>query len=629
LNCITELLALREQVRQRRIYHVTDDGQAALLDVVPLVLAIASRAGPSRPHLLPMGPCGIIPAMEIGRTKREQNSSGSTPTPAPAWRSIACAAAVAVGFVLLALIFYCGAIRSFFLADDFSLVLAASVGGPFGFWSFSPTGAGGFFRPLVALTFFADYRLWGLDPAGYHLTNVALHVGSSMLVLAIAWLLASADSGNSRSRWRVSIFAGLVFLLLPYHTEAVSWISGRTDVLATFFSLSSLVAYLVGRPNRSRLWLILSLLFFMCALLSKESAVAFPLVILGYEAAMLVHSSPKLSGLGLAVRRSCPFFILLGAYILVRRIALGIWIGGYGADVHLSFSPVILAKNLILYSAKAFFLVPPLPPEWMTYRPYFESSAVLVFLGAALVFVVVLYLVVRHATGLSLTQITLDAPHLLFLLGACYVSLLPVLNLSISVSDTRGDRVLYLASAFYSVLLVMVVHQASKRSAAIALPIAAVILYSGVLLLQSNGYWQMAGDVARSTVSSLARLEGAGRIVVANVPDHVGGAYILRNGLAAAAALFYPNLAADIVVVATHQIRSRHDMVDLTVVEGSYTVHLREYGAQFVYFYPSPYAELQSRGTTSYSARLLPNGARQSLVYYSSGELQSAPAGVR
>ncbi len=139
----------------------------------------------------------------------------------------------------------------------------------------------------------------------------------------------------------------------------------------------------------------------------------------------------------------------------------------------------------------------------------------------------------------------------------------------------------------------------------------------------------MAGDVARSTVSSLARLEGSGRLVVVNVPDHVGGAYILRNGLAAAAALFCPNVTADIVVVATHEIRSGHDVVDLTVTEGSYTVHLRESGAQFVVFYPSPYAELLSHDTFSYSARLLLDGARQSLVYYSSGEFQSAPAGVR
>jgi hypothetical protein len=289
---------------------------------------------------------------------------------------------------------------------------------------------------------------------------------------------------------------------------------------------------------------------------------------------------------------------------------------------------VILAKNLILYSAKAFFLVPPLPPEWMAYRSYFESSTVLAILGAALVFVVGLYLVIRRVTGLSLTQVARETPQAPFLVIASFVSLLPVLNLSIAVTDTRGDRLLYLASAFYSVLLALVVHRAATRRAA-ALLVTAVIVYSGVLLLRSNGYWQMAGDVARSTVSSLARLEGSGRMVVANVPDHVAGAYILRNGLAAAAALFYPNVTADIVVVATHEIRSGHDVVDLTVTDGSYAVHLREPGAQFVYFYPSPYAELLSHDATSYSARLLPDGARQSLVYYSSGELLGAPAGER
>lgn len=567
--------------------------------------------------------------MESGGAKRDQNVSASISRPGAAWGSVAGAAAVTLGFALLALVFYSGALRSFFLADDFDLVLAASTGGPFGFWSYSTTGAGDFFRPLVALSFFADYRLWGLEAAGYHLTNVALHVGNSLLVLAVAWLLAPVDSGNSRSRRRVSILAGVVFLLLPYHTEAVSWMSGRTDVLATFFTLSSLVAYLVGRPSRKPSWMTLSLVLFTCALLSKESVVAYPLVILGYETAALVRSSPKRTGLALAARRSCPFFVLLGAYVLVRRIALGAWIGGYGADVHLAFSPVILAKNLILYSAKAFLLIPPLPPEWMVYRSYFETGAVLVILGVALIFAVALYLVVRRATGLSLTRVARDTPQVPFLLGASFASLLPVLNLSVSVTDSRGDRLLYLASAFYSVLIVLVIHRAVKRSTAVAVLVTAVMLYCGVLLLRSNGYWHMAGDVARSAVSSLARLDGSGRLVVANVPDHVGGAYILRNGLASAAALFCPGVPADIVVVATHEIHSGRDVVDLTVTERSYTVRLREPGAQFTYFYASPYAELLSRDSVSYSARLLPGGARQSLVYYSSGELLSAPAGER
>ena len=82
----------------------------------------------------------------------------------------------------------------------------------------------GYYRPIISLSYMIDYAVWGLKPWGFHLSNIIFHTVSCILVYLIFNSLF-----NNRS---ISIITSLLFACHPIHTESVTWISGRTDIIA-------------------------------------------------------------------------------------------------------------------------------------------------------------------------------------------------------------------------------------------------------------------------------------------------------------------------------------------------------------------------------------------------------------
>jgi tetratricopeptide (TPR) repeat protein len=131
------------------------------------------------------------------------------------------------------------------------------------------------FRPVRTLSLTIDYLLWGLNPAGYHLTNILIHSVNSFLVFVLALKIA----GDART----SLLAALLFAVHPIQTDAVTYISGRRDILFTLFYLLSFYSYIRFREeNRWRL-AATSLIAFVLSLLTKEMAVTLPVVLLLWE----------------------------------------------------------------------------------------------------------------------------------------------------------------------------------------------------------------------------------------------------------------------------------------------------------------------------------------------------------
>jgi protein O-mannosyl-transferase len=131
-------------------------------------------------------------------------------------------------------------------------------------------------HPLTWLSYLADYQLWGLDPTGYHLTNLLFHCGT---VLLVYWVLARMTGAV----WR-SAFVALLFAVHPLHVESVAWVSERKDVLCAGFGLLALGAYRryahsEGHASK-RKYYCLVLLFFALGLLSKPMLVTLPFVLL-------------------------------------------------------------------------------------------------------------------------------------------------------------------------------------------------------------------------------------------------------------------------------------------------------------------------------------------------------------
>jgi protein O-mannosyl-transferase len=126
-----------------------------------------------------------------------------------------------------------------------------------------------YYRPLLTVSYLLDRAVFGeLATRGPHAVNVLLHALSTLLV---AWLALRLFAGRAHARW-AALGAGLLFAVHPIHTESVSWITGRSDVLATCLLLAALALAARLRSGAGPGAIAGSLLLFALATLSKEVA---------------------------------------------------------------------------------------------------------------------------------------------------------------------------------------------------------------------------------------------------------------------------------------------------------------------------------------------------------------------
>lgn len=145
---------------------------------------------------------------------------------------------------------------------------------------FFPKGAVKYYRPMVELSFRLDHFLWSVNPVGYHLTNVTLHLVNTYLVYWVSFLIFSKVLIETEA---AAFLSALFFAINPLTTESVCWISGRSDIIAAFFILSSFLSYLLFKKNGRYLYLIPSGLLFMFGALTKEVALSLPVLIIAIE----------------------------------------------------------------------------------------------------------------------------------------------------------------------------------------------------------------------------------------------------------------------------------------------------------------------------------------------------------
>jgi tetratricopeptide (TPR) repeat protein len=165
------------------------------------------------------------------------------------------------------------------------------------------------YYPLVQTTFWLEYHVWGLNPFGYHLTNVSLHAVAAVLVWRVLrWLKAPGA-------W----LAAALFALHPVHVESVAWIAQRKNVLSAVFYCAAALTYLRFRQLKDagvslrRSWYFYSwaLLFFVVALLSERVSASLP------AALLLIRWWKKGRLRGSDFLPLAPFFLLGAVSVLV------------------------------------------------------------------------------------------------------------------------------------------------------------------------------------------------------------------------------------------------------------------------------------------------------------------------
>ncbi len=161
-------------------------------------------------------------------------------------------------------------------------------------WAFTSTPVASFWLPLTYISFAVDYFFWGLQPFGYHLTNILLHSVNTGLVVLIADKLFFSRFNRDKSESEPALlypamllFAALLYGLHPLRVESVAWVTERRGVLNGVFTLSSVLFYLRFQSRREKAGgaagtrdYLLSLLCFLCSLMAKQTSVVLPALLL-------------------------------------------------------------------------------------------------------------------------------------------------------------------------------------------------------------------------------------------------------------------------------------------------------------------------------------------------------------
>jgi len=390
---------------------------------------------------------------------------------------------VALLGLLVALSYY-NALFTPFMWDDKTLVV--SNAGLKGGWesllaAFSPRLWGlrvdneafrSFYRPLHTVLSMIDYRIWGLNPFGFHLSNVILHLFNTLLVFAFALRLSEERAA--------AFFAAAIFAVHPAHTESVTFISARVDLLSAFFLLLSFHLYAFHpEPGYTRFGRgfgirdILSMFLFLLALLSKEMAVTMPILL-----ALYTWFFEKW---GRRAVRVAPYFVILALYILFRFLGLKAFAGQHGLKADF-LTVAFTASAAVLDYVRLLFFPYPLKAY---YSIFWQPS-----LSAKVIAAFVLMLVSLFAV---LWYLNRDKKLHAFAILWTYISLLPVLNIGTLGEFSIAERYLYIPSIGFSILVGLFFSSLLKdhlvgKYAPYAFALITVVLV--VLTISRNRVWK-------------------------------------------------------------------------------------------------------------------------------------------
>ena len=346
---------------------------------------------------------------------------------------------------------------------------------------------GGHYQPLSWVSYAIDYQIWGLQPFGFHLTNLVLHAANAVVfwLVVMELLRAAAPPAKGEPADTVPLAAAvgaLFFAVHPLRVESVAWASERRDVLAGFFFLLTVLAYLRAArdPARRLPHLAVATVCFALSLLSKAWAITLPAVLLVLDAYPLRRLGAG-RPVGPVLSEKIPFVVVAVAAATLALLAQNVEAlrplsqhgvmarvaqAGYGLCFYVWRTVVPVGLSPL------YLLEMPLDPT----EPRYVAAMVLVVATAVTLFVV------RRRVPWLVAGV------------ACYAIIVsPVLGFAQSGQQKVADRYTYLACLPFAVLVAAAVRQAALRwpsARRIGLVAAGVpLLVLGVMTVRQTMVW--------------------------------------------------------------------------------------------------------------------------------------------
>jgi protein O-mannosyl-transferase len=183
-----------------------------------------------------------------------------------------------------------------------------------------------YYRPLQMATYRLTAEVFGFDARAFHAVNLGCHLLAVLLVFALFYKLTA--------RMALAFAGAALFAVHPIHTEAVDWIAALPDIGCTVCFLLAFLFFVLAQGRRPQtppdepprrfpvFFPAASCAAFAAALLWKETAVVFPLIVMAYVFC-LGEPAAAIRRVGSALRRSLPYWCILGFYLLLRLRVLG------------------------------------------------------------------------------------------------------------------------------------------------------------------------------------------------------------------------------------------------------------------------------------------------------------------
>src|SRR3989475_289948 len=309
----------------------------------------------------------------------------------------------------------------------------------------------GHYIPLTWMTFGLDYLLWGMNPRGYHLTNLLLHAANAVVFFFITRRLLTRALPSPSERGHAltvsAAFSALVFAIHPLRVESVAWATERRDVLTGLFYLSAVLAYLPAcdREGRGRGGYWGAGALFAGALVFKSMAVNLPVVVMILDVYPLRRLGGSIGWRSKPARRiyveKIPFVLLAAAASAIAVMAqFSIHAALPLAQLSVPGRLAVSAYGLSFYLGK--MIVPvnlsPLYELPRTVSPW--AMPFILSFGLAVAITAIVLSLRRRMLGLPAAWL------------AYLVVLLPVLGIFQSGPQIAADRYTYLAGLGWAIL---------------------------------------------------------------------------------------------------------------------------------------------------------------------------------
>ncbi len=319
------------------------------------------------------------------------------------------------------------------------------------------------YRPLHMLSNMIDYSFWGLNPFGYHVTNILLHVCVGLVLYAFIIVVFQNQL--------LALLTAALFLVHPIHTEAVAYISGRADSLMAIFMLLSFIFYIKSAQNKGIHWYGLMTICFVLGLLSKEYVLILPGLLIVYHLTLNKKWAPK------------EFFTLLSLCLLFILLRVTEQLGFM--RLHAADTTTLGERVPGFFVALTEYLkliVAPFGLHMEYGRPLFAMAEPKAILGIIFIFGFI-FLAMKFRE---------KSPVVTFSIFWFLLSLIPVSNI-IPVNAYMAEHWLYIPSIGLFILIALGLCQLYQNKAyrglAVTLSVGILFLYGG-LTVRQNQHWQ-------------------------------------------------------------------------------------------------------------------------------------------